>query len=133
MYGKIRNLGRRIPKQRKEKIFYEIEEIIANYERKINEDTRGKAYIPANIEFQIKTAKVAKNANSGAASHYEYKGENPEDIKKKYKDDPDSFILGTTIPIMWRSGIDENGRRIIKLLTREEVAEIVHPYIKERD
>lgn len=79
------------------------------------------------IEFQFKTIAVMINASIGAAAHTIYKGENMEEIQRKY--DAGEYETGKIgifeLPTMWKS---EKGK--MRLLDTEEVLETMYPYLK---
>lgn len=83
------------------------------------------------IEFQFKTLAVAREAQTGTASHEKYKPENLEKIQNEYYTNPKA--LRDKLPIMYESDIDvdyETGE-IIKprLMKKDEVLKHLYPSI----
>ena len=79
------------------------------------------------IEFQFKTLEVMIKASIGEAAHTKYKGENMEEIQRRY--DAGEFTNKESgfyeLPTMWKS---ENGK--MRLLDTEEVLETMYPYLR---
>lgn len=81
------------------------------------------------IEFQFKTIETMICASVGQAAHTTYKGDNLEEIQRKY--DAGEYSNGSSgifeLPTMWAS---EKGK--MRLLNTQEVLEAMYPYLKTK-
>ena len=79
------------------------------------------------IEYQFKTIEVLIKSLTGEAAHTMYKGEELEEVQKKYDsgmyEDGENGIF--ELPIMWRSK-----QRKMEILNTEEVLKAMYPYLK---
>lgn len=74
------------------------------------------------IECQFKTIAVSIEANTGTASHINYKNIDPKSIQRKY--DKGEFRLGYDIPQMW---VSKDGE--MKKLSSDETLKKLYPFL----